>query len=61
MSAARRGTTRPVLGFIGIHSGGRSDQAVSQNETVAGLFSQSGYRVRRASAVRNRTRDSAAS
>ena len=43
----------PVLGFVGIHSGGRTDQPVSQNEVLAGLFEQDGYEVRRASAVRN--------
>ena len=43
-----------VLGFIGIHAGRRTDQPVSQNEVLAGLFEQSGYRVRRASAVRQR-------
>jgi glycosyltransferase involved in cell wall biosynthesis len=41
-----------VLGFIGIHSGGRPDQAVSQNETLAALFTELGYTVRQASAVR---------
>lgn len=46
--------TAPVLGFVGIHAGRRTDQPVSQNEVLAGLFEQSGYRVRRASAVRQR-------
>lgn len=44
--------SRPVLGFLGIHAGNRTDQAVSQNETVARLFQESGYEVRRASAVK---------
>jgi len=42
----------PLLGFIGIHSGGRKNQPVSQNETLAGLFEKSGYRVRRSSAIK---------
>jgi glycosyltransferase involved in cell wall biosynthesis len=43
---------RPILGFIGIHSGGRPDQAVSQNETLAALFTTIGYEVRQASTVK---------
>jgi len=42
----------PVLGFLGIHAGKRTDQPISQNETVARLFEESGYQVRRASAVK---------
>ncbi len=41
-----------VLGFVGIHAGRRTDQPVSQNETLARLFERSGYVVRRTSAVR---------
>ncbi len=40
------------MGFVGIHSGGRPDQPVSQNETLARLFESSGYRVRRSSALK---------
>lgn len=43
---------RPVLGFIGIHSNGRPDMPVSQNETLAQLFSDAGYEVHKASGVR---------
>lgn len=43
---------QPVLGFIGIHAGKRTDQPVSQNETLATLFESVGYRVVRASAVK---------
>lgn len=43
---------QPVLGFIGIHAGKRTDQPISQNETLALLFESVGYRVVRASAVR---------
>jgi glycosyltransferase involved in cell wall biosynthesis len=43
---------RPVLGFVGIHAGRRTNQPVSQNEILAELFEQSGYKVRRASAIR---------
>jgi glycosyltransferase involved in cell wall biosynthesis len=43
---------QPVLGFVGIHSGGRPNQAVSQNETLAALFTAAGYKVRQASAIR---------
>jgi L-malate glycosyltransferase len=42
----------PVIGFVGIHSNGRPDQPVSQNETLAGFFTESGYRTRKASGVR---------
>lgn len=42
----------PVLGFVGIHAGKRTDQPVSQNETIARLFAESGYRSRRTSAVK---------
>lgn len=46
--------SRPgVLGFLGIHSAGRPDQAVGQDDTLAGLFARDGYRVRRASGVRH--------
>lgn len=45
----------PILGFLGIHAGTRTDQPVSQNETVARLFEESGYTVRRASAVKGRS------
>jgi len=43
---------RPVLGFLGIHAGKRTDQPVSQNETLAALFEEAGYQVRRSSAVK---------
>ncbi len=43
---------QPVLGFIGIHAGPRTDQPVSQDETLAALFEGVGYRVERASAVK---------
>lgn len=42
----------PVLGFVGIHAGRRTDQPVSQNETLALLFEGRGYQVRRTSAVK---------
>lgn len=42
----------PVLGFVGIHAGKRTDQPVSQNETIARLFAESGYVARRTSAVK---------
>lgn len=42
----------PVLGFVGIHAGRRTDQVISQNETLAALFESVGLRVRRTSAVR---------
>jgi len=45
-------TGLPVIGFVGIHSNGRPDMPVSQNETLAMLFGASGYRIRRTSAVR---------
>ena len=41
-----------MLGFVGIHAGSRTDQPVSQNETLSRLFEESGYRVRRSSAVK---------
>lgn len=41
------------LGFIGIHAGSRTDQPVSQNETLSWLFEKSGYAVRRSSAVKS--------
>jgi len=44
---------QPVLGFVGIHAGRRTDQPVSQNETLALLFESIGYRVRRTSAVKH--------
>ncbi len=47
-------TTRPVLGFVGIHAGARTDRPASQDETVADLFEGDGYRVRRSSAYKNR-------
>ena len=43
---------RPVLGFIGIHAGRRSDRPPGQDETVAMLFERDGYRVLQASAVK---------
>ncbi|MGI8938955.1 MAG: glycosyltransferase family 4 protein [Iamia sp.] len=43
---------QPVLGFVGIHAGRRTDQVISQNETLAALFESIGMRVRRTSAVR---------
>ncbi|MEI2655012.1 MAG: hypothetical protein V9G12_23195 [Microthrixaceae bacterium] len=59
MSRTRRrqpGTGRraepPVIGSVGIHSNGRPDLPVSQNETLGALFGASGYEVRRTSAVR---------
>ncbi len=55
MTASKHYTRPPVLGFIGIHAGNRKTQPISQNETVASLFSQSGYAVRRASAVKAKT------
>lgn len=42
----------PALGFVGIHSGGRPDFPVSQNEVLSALFESSGYWVKRASSVR---------
>ncbi len=54
MTAAKHYTRPPVLGFIGIHAGNRKSQPISQNETVANLFSQSGYSVRRASAFKGK-------
>jgi glycosyltransferase involved in cell wall biosynthesis len=44
--------TGPVVAFIGIHAGKRTNQPVSQNETLAALFDRSGYEVRRASAIK---------
>lgn len=43
----------PRVAFVGIHSGGRKEQPVSQNETLGRLFKQSGYRIRRASSIKN--------
>jgi glycosyltransferase involved in cell wall biosynthesis len=43
---------RPTLGFVGIHAAGRSGQAPGQDETVAALFAQEGFRVRSTSAVK---------
>lgn len=43
---------RGSIGFIGIHSGGRADQATSQSEVLAELFAGDGHRVRSASACR---------
>ena len=43
---------QPVLGFVGIHAGRRTDRPVSQNETLALLLESVGYKVRRTSAVR---------
>lgn len=43
----------PWLGFVGIHAGSRTDQPVSQNETLANLFEQSGYTVRRSSSIKS--------
>lgn len=40
------------LGFIGVHAGSRSGQAVSQNETIAGLFAGDGHDVFTASTAR---------
>ncbi len=50
MSPGRPEARPATLGFLGIHSGGRADQARSANETVAELFAASGVRVRTASA-----------
>lgn len=47
-------TRRPVLGFIGIHSGAATDRPTSQDETVADLFARDGYEVHRASPYRAR-------
>ena len=44
----------PEIGFVGIHSNGRPNMAMSQNETLANLFYDSGYEVRRTSGVRRR-------
>ncbi|MCU1370357.1 MAG: hypothetical protein JWO77_1551 [Ilumatobacteraceae bacterium] len=43
---------RPVLGFLGIHAGGRPGQPPGQDEILAPLFRAEGYRVRQASSVR---------
>lgn len=51
--SGRRGTSPPRIGFVGIHAGRRTDQPVSQNETLAHLFEQAGYEVRRSSAIKN--------
>lgn len=48
------GRRRPVLGFVGIHAGRRTDRPASQDETVADLFEADGYVVRRASSHKNR-------
>ncbi|QXC60278.1 glycosyltransferase family 4 protein [Aquihabitans sp. G128] len=48
-----RARRQAVLGFVGIHAGRRTDQPVSQNETLALLFESVGYRVRRTSAVKH--------
>ncbi len=45
---------RPVLGFVGIHAGRRTDRPASQDETVADLFEADGFTVRRTSSYRNR-------
>lgn len=50
--ADRWGSRPPVLGFVGIHSNGRPDMPVSQNETIAALFADAGYTVRKASGIR---------
>lgn len=42
----------PELGFVGIHAGSRTDQPVSQNETLANLFERSGYRVHKSSSIK---------
>ncbi len=49
-----RTSGNPTIGFVGIHSNGRPDQPVSQNETLAELFESAGYRTHRASGFRNR-------
>jgi L-malate glycosyltransferase len=49
---AARGRRRPVLGFVGIHAGGRTDQPVSQSETLAELFVGAGYDVRTTSSLK---------
>ncbi len=51
--ATRREDDGPTIGFVGIHAGRRTDQPVSQNETLARLFAESGYRVRRSSAMKH--------
>lgn len=43
---------QPVLGFVGVHAGRRTDRPVSQNETLALLFESLGYRVRRTSSLK---------
>lgn len=52
VSTRNRSRARPVVGFVGIHAGGRPGQAVSQNETLADLFESVGQPVLRSSAVR---------
>ncbi|MFM7507991.1 MAG: glycosyltransferase family 4 protein [Actinomycetota bacterium] len=49
-----RTSANPSIGFVGIHSNGRPDQPVSQNETLAELFEAAGYETHRASGFRNR-------
>jgi glycosyltransferase involved in cell wall biosynthesis len=44
--------SRPSIGFVGIHSGGRPGQATSQSEVLAALFAGEGVRVRSASVLR---------
>jgi glycosyltransferase involved in cell wall biosynthesis len=44
---------RPAVGLVGIHSGGRPGQAVSQSEVLAGHFRADGVRVRSASSLRH--------
>lgn len=54
VEAKRPAGGRPLnLGFIGVHSGGRSGQPPSQDETLASLFASAGAVVLTASKVRN--------
>ncbi len=41
------------IGFVGVHSGGRADQATSQGELLAARFAADGVRVRSTSSVRS--------
>ncbi len=50
----RRARRKPVLGFVGMHAGSRTDRPVSQDETVADHFEAEGFVVRRTSSHRNR-------
>lgn len=45
--------TRPVLGFLGPHLGGRAGWVTTQSEVLVGLFRQAGFTVRAASHFRS--------